>query len=285
MKKNLKLLVSSALVALTFSTPQKIWGMEENQTLSTQKHQNSCTTQTDDISQNDPTLYNQKPTESKKRIEELKVLVEAMEKGETETEKQIESLKDQLAQAEEERISLKGIVLNLQSKLGAVTDEAEKVRKAAQEAEHQNRHAIIAIRESMIDDSINLYKLLGTSNITPEYLKELLEQSKMRFYVAENEIMNGKFINASTSVLHGIRLVGGRHDSTFNSLGRQENLLKPAGYGMRLSSNPTIQDIKDVQTSVKYIIKEDVFQTMQLYNELHGKPHPRMDEFRNMQNP
>lgn len=25
--------------------------------------------------------------------------------------------------------------------------------------------------------------------------------------------------------------------------------------------------------------------SMELYNELHGKPHPRMDEFRNMQKP
>ena len=133
------------------------------------------------------------------------------------------------------------------------------------------RAETLAIREPMIDECINQYKILTRKELTYRELADAFLKLSPLYNARQN---TNKEKN--------------KEDVGCDLILEKNWFIQPAGlkWGREMTSpNLFITDPRDDGATVPHLnlclkqIKEDLLENMRLYKDLHGEPHPRFDEF------
>ena len=205
---------------------------------------------------------------------------EAKKQAAEATKKQIESLKVQLAE----------IMKRVEEAAQKVEDEyrqkleqeATEIR-IAEKAELRKQQAIFAIREAKIDESINHYKVLNSSNLTYGELYNAImklypiyDQRKLLNNVMQNDDKTCKGVLAVAFMEpKGIQwLEKACNYGATSSCELTDRITTSGGEWM----GDPINEAQNLASSLKI----DIMESMEMYERLYGRPHPRKDEFSKM---
>ena len=146
----------------------------------------------------------------------------------------------------------------------------------------QENREIFAIQEAMIDECINQYKKIINTNITSTELMKILDffieayTTRIEHAKKFHSGMHKFLVLGSLKTTEAMRLANALKGGAIGFLPRNSRAPHPhIQHGEKRISMAFIQRVSNS-------IREGVLESMELYKEVYGEPHPRWDEFSKM---